>query len=142
MAKVKPIGFGGVAGVLNGETMAGITQRKKTGRSSGLGSMRVGFSYLGDFRFFQGVYQKRVTGYNHKGRIVGRPRRSYYVRMRSYRPTNPRTELQQANRQKMTDACEAWKNLTVVDKSDYNKRGKRQNRIGRMIFISEYLKSH
>lgn len=142
MPKVKPIGFGGVAAIMNGEVMGGITQRKKTGRSSGLGCMRVGFSFLGDSRLFQGVYQKRVTGYNHKGRIASRPRRSYYVRMRSYRPTNPRTELQQANRQKMADACEAWKSLTVVEKSVYNERGQRLNRIPRMIFISEYLKSH
>lgn len=142
MPKVKPIGFGGVAAIMNGEVMGGITQTKKTGRSSGLGCMRLGFSYIGDRRFFQGIYQKRVTGYNQTGRIAGRPRRTYYVRLRSYRPTNPQTPLQQANRQKMTDACEAWKSLTAVDKSVYNERGQRLNRIPRMIFISEYLKSH
>jgi len=142
MVRVKPIGFGGVAGVLNGTTMAGLTQTKKTGRSAGLGAMRVGFSFLGDNRYFQGVYQKRVTGYNNTGRIDHLPRKSYYVRMRSYRPTNPRTPLQQANRQKLLDANQAWKDLTPVDKSVYNERGKRQNRIGRMIFISQFMKSH
>jgi len=139
---VKPIGFGGVDAIMNGEVMAGIAQHKKTGRSCGLGSMRVGFGYLGDNRKFQGVYQKRVTGYNQTGRIAGRPRRTYYVRLRSYRPTNPQTVAQQANRQKMADACVAWNMLTPVDKYGYNERGRRLNRIPRMIFISEYLKSH
>lgn len=139
---VKPIGFGGVAAIYNGEVMGGITQTKKTGRSCGIGGMRIGFGYLGDARLFQGIYQKRVTGYNNRGRIPGRVRRTYYMRLRSYRPSNPRTEVQQANRQKMADACEAWKNLTVDDIATYTRRGKKCNRVPRMIFISEYLKSH
>jgi len=142
VVKVKPIGFGGVEAIKAGLVMAGIRQTKKLGSSAGLGAMRVGRSKIGDDNLAQGIYQRRVTGYNQYGRNPDRPRRSYYVKMRTYAPTNPRTPAQQANRQKLLDANEAWKALTVVEKSVYNERGKRQNRIGRMIFISWYMKSH
>ena len=119
-----------------------LAQTGKIGRSAGLGAVRLGFSYLGDTRTFQGIFQKRVTGYNNRGRLANRERKTYYVRERSYRPTNPRTPLQQANRQKLLDANQAWKDLTPVDKLYYNERGKKASRIGRMIFISWYMKNH
>lgn len=123
-------------------SMFALQARGKTGRSGGFGFIRFGYSNFGATNFTGGIYQKRVTGYNHTGRIAGRKRRAYYVKMRPYRPTNPQTEEQQANRNKMALAVAAWSDLTPVEKSYYNERGKRYNKVGRNLFISWYLKNH
>jgi hypothetical protein len=142
VGKVKPIGFGGVDAIRNGEVMAGIRQTKKLGASCGLGMQTLGRGQIGDSVYAQGVYQRRVTGYNRHGRNPNRVRKTYYVKMRTYAPTNPRTPAQQANRQKLLDANQAWKDLTPVEKSRYNSEGKRRNKIGRMVHHSWYLKNH
>lgn len=142
MVKVTAIGTKGKDGVLNGETMAGIRQTGKIGTGSGYGFARLGVGQFGDSNGFTGIYQKRVTGYNQHGRIANKPRRTYYVRMRSYRPTNPRTVLQQAHRAKMAAAVIGWRELTDEAKAYYNERGKRANKIGRNLYISWYLKNH
>lgn len=142
VVKVGGLGLAGIPGLLGGQSMAGLTQKYGIGRSCGFGFIRFGSTQFGDSRFFSGIYQKRVTGYNQTGRIASRPRRTYYVRMRTYRPTNPQTVPQQANRTKFADASAAWSLLTTVEKSVYNTRGKRRNRIGRNLFISEYMKNH
>lgn len=142
VVKVGGLGTAGISGLLGGQSMAGLAQKYSIGRSCGFGFIRFGSTQFGDSRYFSGIYQKRVTGYNQTGRIAGRPRRTYYVRMRTYRPTNPQTIPQQANRTKFADASSAWSLLTTVEKSVYNNRGKRRNRIGRNLFISEYMKTH
>jgi len=142
VVKVKAIGFNEKEGVLDGSTMAGIAQVGKVGRSSGYGFARRGSGAYGEGVGFGGIYQKRVTGYNQYGRNPARPRRTYYVRMRSYRPTNPQTELQQAHRAKMTAAVVAWQELTLDEKAVYNERGKRVNKVGRNLFISWHIKNN
>lgn len=141
MVKVRPIGVGGVDGIYNGTVMAGIRQRKRLGKSCGFGFLRFGYSPYGDSRYFQGIYQKRVTGYNHTGRIAGRKRKAYYVKMRYYRPTNPKTPFQQENRSKFAEAVSGWAALTPEEQAVYIKRGKRAGRVGRNLFISEFMKS-
>lgn len=140
--KVKPIGFGGEAALLSGDAMAGLEVRGAMDYSNGFGFAVMGKSRLGDSRMMGGVYQKRVTGYNNTGRIAGRPRRVYFVKMRSYAPTNPQTVAQQANRAKFADARAEWAGLTAVEKSVYNRRANRMGRVGWRLFMSEYLKSH
>lgn len=132
----------GVADLMAGKTLLCLKQRGIVGRSCGFGNGRFGSTWLGDNRFFSGIFQKRVTGYNQTGRIAGRPRRTYYVRMKSYRPSNPNTPAQQAARQKFRDALNGWTLLTAVEKSVYNKRGTRRGLYGRSVYVSEYLKNH
>ena len=112
------------------------------GQSNGFGFGTFGTARLGQDMNFGGIYQKRVTGYNQTGRIAGRPRKTYYVKMRSYAPTNPNTEGQLARRAVFADAWTAWHALTDEQKHVYNTRGTKLNRVGWRIFISEYLKSH
>lgn len=131
----------GVDSVTNGEAVPNLRMSKKLGRSCGFGNSRFGFAPIGDDRFIQGVYQKRVTGYNHKGRIAGRPRNSYIVRMTSYRPTNPQTVPQQNWRAIFADAVLNWRLLTDEEKQPYNMRGIKASKPGRSLFISEYLKT-
>lgn len=80
---------------------------------------------------FVGIYQRQPTS---KGQIVRR--------LKLYAPTNPQTEAQQANRQKVADAVEAWQALTDEQKNQYNTRAKRRPFSGYNLFVKEYLKSH
>ena len=63
-------------------------------------------------------------------------------KMLFYRPTNPRTPAQQANRQKFADAMLAWKNLTELEKERYNKEAKSKMLFGWNVFIKEYFAMH
>lgn len=140
MVVVKPFGHGGLDAFLAGRTMAGLAQTGAMDYSNGFGFAVCGKSRLGDDRQQGGIYQKRVTGYNQFGRNPDRPRRSYYVKMRSYAPTNPRTPAQQARRNKFADARAAWAVLDDNLKIKYNKRATKQGRYGWRLFVSEYMK--
>lgn len=140
MVKVKPIGFGGVEAILNGETMAGLRQTGTIRGGDGLGFIRLGHSSLGASAFIGGVYQRRVTGYNNTGRKNHLPRKTYYVKMRYYRPTNPRTPAQQVGRSKFADAVAGWAGLSPAEKQQWNIKASRQSRRGRNLYISEFMR--
>lgn len=140
--KVKPIGEGGFDAVLDGSAMGGLAQTGRMNQSNGFGFGTFGSGRFGQIHNNGGIYQKRVTGYNQTGIIPGRPRISYYVKMRSYAPTNPRTEEQQSRRMLFAEARAAWSSLTDSEKRVYNQRATRQGRFGWRLFMSEYLKSH
>ena len=142
MVKVNPIERGGDGQIDFLRSMFALQAHGKTGPGVGFGYARFGHSKYGADNQTGGILQRRVTGYNQYGRNPNRKRRSYYVRMRYYRTPNPRTPAQQANRAKMTDAVAAWAGLTAAEKSYYNKRGTRHNKVGRNLFISWYLKNH
>lgn len=139
MVKVKPIGFGGVEAILNGETMAGLRQTGKIKRGDGLGFIRFGHSAFGSSHYFGGIYQKRNTGYNDKGYKPGAARKTYYVKMRYYRPTNPNSPAQQAGRSKFADAVASWQGLPASEQAKYNRRAQRHSRRGRNLYISEFM---
>lgn len=141
MPVVKPLGNGGISGLLAGDTMAGLAQTGAMDYSNGFGFAVFGRSRFGDHRPQGGIYQKRVTGYNQYGRNPNRPRKVYYVKMRSYAPTNPRTPEQQAGRTKFANARAAWASLDEDLKKKYNRRANRRGRLGWRLFMSEYLKN-
>lgn len=114
----------------------------RLGRSAGCGFYTAGAARCGESQTHTGIYQKRVTGYNNYGVNANLPRRSYYVRMRTYAPTNPRTAAQQLQRSKMADAVAIWKTLTDAEKAVYTRRVKRRGTDAYRLFISEYLKNH
>lgn len=78
-----------------------------------------------------GIYQMRMTK---KGKIP--------IKMKFYVPTNPRSVLQQANRQKFADAMTAWKNLTFEQRKVYNDRAKKRQMFGWGLFIREYYQAN
>ena len=107
-----------------------------------LGTFQPGHSKLGDDDIYlnadgpdpilaTGIFQHRVSG----GRKVP-------CLVRFMIPKNPRTEEQQAQRQKMSDAVEAWQNLTTEQKEVYNARSYGKKMSGYNLFLKEYLKSH
>lgn len=142
MPVVKPLGVGGLSGLLAGDTMAGISQTGKMDYSNGFGFAVMGKSRMGDDRPQGGIYQKRVTGYNQYGRNPNRPRKVYYVKMRSYAPTQRNTPEQLATKNNFRDARASWASLDEDLKAKYNKRAAKQGRLGWRLYMSEYLKSH
>ena len=142
MPVVKPLGVVTLDVVRDGQGMAGLKQTGKIGYEGGFGAIRFGHSKLGATFHFGGVYQKRVTGYNNHGRIKNRPRRAYYVRMRYYRPTNPRSPRQQTRRAKFAEAVAGWKELMPVEKKFYNHKARGRSLTGYNLYISEKTRNN
>lgn len=139
MVKLKPISEASREEILNGTATPAIEIRGKIGRGSGYGFARRGNGLFGESAAPGGIYQRRVTGYNQTGRIPGRKRVQYFVRMKSYRPTNPRTVEQQAHRASFADAVAAWQAMTPEQRKPYIDRAVRKGRRGRNMFISEFM---
>ncbi len=64
------------------------------------------------------------------------------IKMKFYRPTNPQTEAQQANRAKFAAAMAAWQALSSGDKAVYNARAKKRQMFGWGLFIREYYQAN
>ena len=63
------------------------------------------------------------------------------VRLRYYRPTNPRTVPQQAKRSNFAAAVAAWQILTIEQKAVYNSRAVGQHLTGYNLYIKEVMSS-
>jgi len=136
---VKPLGATkNNTGIRDGQ-MLSLGMRKKFGNSNGFGFTIFGSTEYGDSHPLRGIYQGRLTGYNQMGRSAWRPRKRYFVAMRDYAPTNPRTVLQVARRTVFTDGTVLWNDLTTSEKQDYNQYAKGQAFSGYNLFMSMYL---
>lgn len=105
-----------------------------TGVKNGLGTeirKRLGKPGSPDPKNINGIY-----------RVRHRWGKTIQEKLPFYTPTNPQTEPQQANRQKITDGVIAWQALTPEQKEVYNVKAKYKNYSGYNLFISEYLLSH
>ena len=58
-----------------------------------------------------------------------------------YRPYNPQTVAQQANRSKFSDGMLAWSSLSDDQKLSYKELGKIKKMNGSNVFMSEYMKT-
>lgn len=76
----------------------------------------------------RGIYQMRMTK---KGKVP--------IKMRFYRPTDPKTPEQQAGRMKFKDAMLAWQGLTTGQKAVYTERAKPMQMFGHNLFIREFI---
>lgn len=142
VVEVKPIGFGGVDAILDGSVMAGLQQRGSIRRGDGLGFVRFGHSAFGAFGLAGGVYQRR---HRIKKDSLGRPtgqKEVFFVKERYYRPTNPNTPAQQANRSKFALANAGWASLTAAEKKQWNSRATRQSRSGQRLYISWFMRNN
>ena len=106
--------------VLTGEFFLGYGVSGKLGKEGDADPLNV-----------NGIYQMRMTK---RGKVP--------VKMKFYRPTNPRTPAQQANRQKFTDAMAAWQSLTQPQKDVYNTRAKKRSMFGWGLYIREYYQKN
>lgn len=139
MVKLKPLNEAGVQGLLNGEAAPAIAITGNLGHGSGYGFARRGDALYGAAPSPGGIYQKRYTGYNQHGYIPGKKRKPYYVRMRNYRPTNPRTVAQQSGRTRFADAVATWQSMSDEQREVYRKRAVKRSRRARNLFIQEYM---
>jgi hypothetical protein len=105
--------------------------RGKFGRPVGVGQFMLGWSMVGDSDKRAGVYQKRR-------RASGQ----FFAKLKYYRPTNPRTTIQQANRAKIAAAVAAWKILPVEEQIYWNKKGDPPHMSGYNRFIRDHLRGH
>ena len=98
---------------------------------TGFGVASFGDDIFGNVILLSGIYRTdNVTG------------RTKFYREPFYLTKNPRTEAQQANRQKFADAVAAWQGLTSEQKNQYNIKAKGRHMSGYNLFLREYLKSH
>lgn len=114
-----------------GDTPIGDQIRNKIGRSAEYGCHVYGGFFYGEVDDNYGIYEIR-SGVN--GQTLSK--------YRFYFPFNPRSEAQQAHRQKITDASIAWRNLTDEQKKVYNDRVKGKRLSGQNLFLKEHLLSH
>lgn len=139
MVRLKTLDKANVEDILHGKATPAIAIAGNIGRGSGYGFARRGDGAFGEPQGVGGIYQRRWTGYNQHGYIPGKKKRAYYVRMRFYRPTNPRTELQQAGRTKFQEAVAAWQGMSDAQREPYKRRAVKKSRRGRNLFIQEYM---
>lgn len=102
------------------------------------------------------IYGTNSYGVHEYGRGESKPETEYHgvyqmrrckegyipVQMRFYKPTNPRTALQQSNRDKIRAGVIAWQALTNEQKLVYNKSAQGQQLTGYNLFIKNFLLSH
>lgn len=59
-----------------------------------------------------------------------------------YRPSQPRTTDQQANRTKFRDAVAAWQALDETDKNDWRRSARSVHYSGYNLYLKRYMLSH
>ena len=90
---------------------------------------RVGRYGIEDRHNLLGVY--RTTPYRSGKKVQRHP---------FYRPRNPRSPAQQANRQRFLNVVAAWRALSDDEKMMYTEEGKRYNLIGYIYFCRQELR--
>lgn len=108
-----------------------IGARGQFGYSGGLGRIALGYTRLGFYCPYSGIYETKPRA---GGRIT-------YLK-KFYRPTNPQTETQQAWRAVLTAGWAEWATYDPETKEQYRLRGIRRQMSGANLFMSEWLKSH
>jgi len=124
------------------EKLLSFVAKKKFGGWPQYGTSQFGYSHFGDDDVsIEVVGQPPIllSGIYRTDNVTGQTR-NYRQPYRIVR--NPRSELQQANRQKMADGVIAWRGLTDYEKNQYNKNAVRKGMSGYNLFLHEYLRSH
>ena len=142
MVKLKQQSEATAADIINGLATPSVQIYGKIARGAGYGFARFGGASFADTSRVGGIYQRRRVRTAKGNADPTRHRKTILVKMRTYRPTNPQTVPQQANRSIFADAVAAWDVLTTNEKRAYNERATKKSRVGRQMFISEYMRTH
>ena len=124
---------------MDGYGMGGLKQRKKVGGGGCFGNIVYSESPFGSNNAFGGIFRKRLVGWNQYEASKKNRRRAIYERLQYYRPTNPRTAKQQANRTAFAEAMRAWQELPEDDKQYYRNLANGRPILGHNLFIKEFL---
>jgi hypothetical protein len=107
-----------------------LAARGWVGKGAGCGRARCGLSKCGDRLFVSGIYHRR----HKKGRVSCH-------QLRHYRPTNPRTETQQAWRAIFAQGVEEWHALTPAERAEYNRKARGRPLTGYNLFLSAKMRA-
>ena len=102
--------------------------RGKFGYSGGFGRIAFGYTRLGFYNWFCGIYQKKY--------YYGKP---YIARQRFAWGSNPQTERQQSWRVVVKNGVIAWRALDAPTKKKWNKLASGRRMSGYNAFLSDYL---
>lgn len=108
-----------------------LDSRGKFGFSGGFGRIAFGYTRLGFYNWFCGIYQKKY--------YYGK---AFISRSKFYRPKNPQTETQQAWRSNVTSGWIAYKALSESEKLFWRNIGTKKNISAPNAFMSAWLISH
>jgi hypothetical protein len=112
------------------DKIASLAAVNRFGYSQDCGSAFCGFTLAGWAPAWAGIYSRKKTL---KGKKISR--------MAFYWPTNPRTDLQQYNRQLLAIGMNFWANLTDLAKENYNELARKRYLIGYNLFLKEFLRA-
>lgn len=113
------------------EKLVSLDARGKFARTGGFGAIRFAYNYFGYHTKYAGIYSIKHT---RKGRALSR--------MKHYRPTNPRTPLQQAWRAVFTAGRNAYALLSPDDLRLLKRQAMNQRMTKYNLFMSRYLKAN
>ena len=116
--------------------------KKRFGVFCKLGTSQMGFTNFGDDDIYfapPGRDPILLSGIYRTDNVTGGTK---YYREPYYITRNPRSDEQQAHRQKYGKAVGAWRDLTDEERNQYNKRAKGKRYSGWNLFYKEYLQSH
>ena len=124
------------------EKLVSFSPSKRCGKHREYGRGMYGFSVYGEEdEFIESSNGEKIytTGIFRRDNVTGEVK---YYREPYYIPKNPRTETQQANRQKLADGVLAWQSLTPEQKNQYNKNAIGKGMSGYNLFLHNYLLSN
>lgn len=107
-----------------------LDARGKFGISGAFGRIAFGYTALGFYSWWSGIYSKKY--------YFGKP---YISRMKFYRPTNNRMLGQQNWRYIHAFATSLWQSLTTEEKQPFELKGKMNRMTGYNFFLSLFLKN-
>ncbi|MDI6891175.1 MAG: hypothetical protein QMC83_09630 [Thermodesulfovibrionales bacterium] len=81
---------------------------------------------------YSGTIGKAVVA-SHKGR-------THYIKKYT-KPSDPKTEIQLAKRDRFRNAVKSWQRLNEMEKAEYNMRAKKYGRAGYNLYLSQYIAS-
>ena len=105
--------------------------RGKFGYSGRFGRIAFGYTRLGFYNWYCGIYQKKY--------YFGKP---YLSRMKFYRPTNNQKPQQQLWRGQIRSGVLEWQSFSTSQKKVYNIRAKSRGMSGYNLFLRDWLNLH
>lgn len=113
------------------DKLLSMTAKGHQGFSGGYGLARYSIGRWGFFSKYAGIYQRHRSA---DGKCTSR--------MAFYRPTNPRSAAQQANRTKFGTAMAVYNGLSPTQKGVLSKDAQKLGMNGWNLFIRRYMRSN
>lgn len=117
--------------LLEGARLIGHEPRKKLGFSQDYGHALFGYVEFGADNPWAGIYRKYTNDY-----------KNHLIKMRHYVPSYSSSPAIIASRASFASAISAWQALDALEKSYFERWGKKYKMSGYNKYISEYMKGN